>query len=315
MRNLTIQRAKCFVGCAAKVKIYIESTQPETTINGVPVQLLGTLKNGEEQSFFIPEEPVRVFAAFDSLTRNYCNDFVPLPAGSEPVFLSGRPHFSLASGNAFRFDNVTDPAVLAARKQNKRSGAGVLGIVFAVGIAAGIAFSGVKALVKFAAQPKPERPASSAQEASSSAQSTEPVDAAPQPATFEADGLTLTLTDAFEKQDAAQFTLCYATDRVLVLALRDAFADTEGLSDYTLADYAELVRQNTCDDSVPLEQDGTLPYFEYEYTDDGGTAYDYFTALYQGTDAFWIVQFVATADDYDAFRPQFVEWAHAAAVK
>lgn len=52
MRNLIIKRNKTFVGCATKLKVYIEdSASSEITINGVSCRKLGTIRNGEEQSF------------------------------------------------------------------------------------------------------------------------------------------------------------------------------------------------------------------------------------------------------------------------
>lgn len=52
MRNLTIKRAKSFVGCLAKMKIYIEDPAAgDTEIGGVSCRRLGELKNGEERPF------------------------------------------------------------------------------------------------------------------------------------------------------------------------------------------------------------------------------------------------------------------------
>ena len=47
MMNLTIKRNKSFVGCLAKLKVWIEDEAGELVIGGVPCRLLGDLKNGE----------------------------------------------------------------------------------------------------------------------------------------------------------------------------------------------------------------------------------------------------------------------------
>ena len=50
MRTLTIKRAKSFVACLAKMKVYVEDpTSREIVINNVPCRKLGDLKNGEEK--------------------------------------------------------------------------------------------------------------------------------------------------------------------------------------------------------------------------------------------------------------------------
>lgn len=80
MRNLTIKRTKTFVGCAMKMKFYIEDpTSTEITIGGVPCRKLGELKSGKEMTVAIGDEAAKVFAIVDSLSKEYCNEFYPLP--------------------------------------------------------------------------------------------------------------------------------------------------------------------------------------------------------------------------------------------
>ena len=76
MRTLTITRNKTFVGCAGKLKVYIEDYQaPEMTILDTPCRQIGILKNGETQSFEITEEAVKVFVIADKISKGYCNEF------------------------------------------------------------------------------------------------------------------------------------------------------------------------------------------------------------------------------------------------
>ena len=73
MRTLIINRAKSFVGCLAKSKIYIENVySPETTICGVPCSKLGEVKNGSSASFLIGEGAARIFVIADKISKNYC---------------------------------------------------------------------------------------------------------------------------------------------------------------------------------------------------------------------------------------------------
>ena len=62
MRDLSIKRNKSFVGCLAKLKVYIEDIDSkDIVINGVPCRKLGELKNGEMKTFQIGEESAKVF--------------------------------------------------------------------------------------------------------------------------------------------------------------------------------------------------------------------------------------------------------------
>ena len=134
MRKLTIKRSKSFIGCLAKIKIYIEDHDAsELTINGVPCRKLGDLKNGEEKKFEIGEQAAKVFVITGKLSRNIFNEFYELPEGQEDVSLSGK--CSNPFGNPFSFDNNESDAALANRKSCTRNGIITMIVGFAVGFA------------------------------------------------------------------------------------------------------------------------------------------------------------------------------------
>ena len=71
MRNLTIKREKSFVGSLAKMKVYIEDpTSNEISINDIPCRKIGDLKNGEEKTFQIDEQEVKIYVIGDKLSKN-----------------------------------------------------------------------------------------------------------------------------------------------------------------------------------------------------------------------------------------------------
>ena len=95
MRNLTIKRTKSFVACLAKIRIYIEDpTANEISINNTPCRKLGELKNGEEKTFQIPNEAVKVFVIADKLSRNICNEYYQIPEGEDDISLSGKNKYN-----------------------------------------------------------------------------------------------------------------------------------------------------------------------------------------------------------------------------
>ena len=135
MRYLTITRKKRFVACLMKMKVYIEDPHSaELTINGFPCRKLGTLKNGETATFPIGEQAARVFVIADKMSKGFCSDCYPLPAGTENLAISGKNYFHPGAGNPFRFDGVTDPEVLANRK--KGSGKGIIILIVSLIIGA-----------------------------------------------------------------------------------------------------------------------------------------------------------------------------------
>ena len=80
MRKLTVKRTKTGVACLMKVHLYIEDpSSDEITINDIPCRELGSLKNGEEQTFEIEDTEAKVFAITDKLSKNICNEYYQLP--------------------------------------------------------------------------------------------------------------------------------------------------------------------------------------------------------------------------------------------
>ena len=147
MRKLTIKRTKTFVACIAKMKVYVEDhSASELTISDVPCRKLGELKNGEEKTFEIGNEAVKIFVIADQLSKDYCNDMYELPEGEEDVVLTGKNRFNMATGNAFRFDNNNSHAVNANRERGMGKGMIVLIIAIVVGAIIGFAISIIRYL-------------------------------------------------------------------------------------------------------------------------------------------------------------------------
>ena len=116
-----------------------DASAPEFEINGVPCRKLGDIKNGEEKTFEIGNNAMKVFVIADKLSKGYCNEFVNIPEGEEDVSLSGRPRFNLLNGNAFRFDGVTDEEVLQNRKEGTKKGAPIIIFSVIIGFIVGFA--------------------------------------------------------------------------------------------------------------------------------------------------------------------------------
>ena len=282
MRNLVIKRNKSLVGCFAKFKVYIEDyTASEIKINNVPCRKLGTLKNGEEKSFLIPDTAVRVFVIADKLSRNYCNEFYNIPEGQSDVFLNGQCRFNPASGNAFRFDDVTDEDVLQNRKKGTKKGVIVLVVAMIVGFTIGfLSTSGL-------------------------------LNSIPEPKQFSVEEMQITLTDEFTNIPMGDFNACFGTEDVAVLVLKEEFELMEGLKDYSLEEYGELVIQaNGLEGIAELNETDGIMYYEYEAEiPDENEVYYYYSTIFKSEDGFWNIQFAVLTEDTDYYLPYFIEWA------
>lgn len=279
MRNLTIKREKSFVACTTKMKVYIEDPiQNDLQIGGVPCRKLGDLKNGEEKTFQVGTNAAKVFVIADKLSKDYCNDYYPLPSGEEPVTLTGKNHYDLRAGHPFRFDGVTDENALANRKKGGKKGTAVIIAAVILGIAVGVG----RVLLN--------------------TESTEPKD-------FAVDEMTITLTEAFDEEDYEGFTQCYESRDVAVFVLEESFSLMDGLEDYTLEQYGTVVVQGNGMEEDALKSENGVTYFTYTAESESGTTYYYFATVHKGPDSFWLIQFAVDQDKAEEYQDDFFQWA------
>lgn len=291
MRKLTIKRTKSFVGCAAKIKIYIEDpASNEITIacndgntkNNVPCRKIGELKNGEEKTFEIDECAAKVFVIADNLSKDYCNEYYQLTEGQEDIFLCGKNELNPASGNAFRFDNNQSEGIAENRKQGKRKGL----VILIAAIIAGAIFGFVVTSGLFS-------------------------DSLAEEKAFSSGGITIILTDEFKKVNVENYTVAYESKNIAVFALKEELSLAEGFEKYTLKEYADLVIKASNVSAKAKTTDG-LTHFEYKYTNpQTKDVYKYFSYVYKTDDAFWVVQFATLSENADTYAQQITDWAKA----
>lgn len=280
MRRLTITRTKSFVASLVSVKIYVEDAfHNELMINGIPCRKLGEIKNGQTETFTIDNNAVKVFAVAGAVSRNYCYDYYPVPAGEADVILSGKNYFHPGAGNPFRFDGVTDETVLANRKKGSRTGTVILAAALVIGFLLGL---GKIYLEDFFGD---------------------------QPKDFSDDGMSITLTEEFSALEYEGFTQCYEGKQAAVMALKEAFSQTPELKNYTVEEYGRLVLRANSMDEDDLVVNGGLVYFTYVGTAEGGKEYFYLAAVYKGSDGCWLIQFAAPESLRDEYEPKFLQWA------
>ena len=277
MRSLTIQRGKSWAGAAMKVKVYIEDIAGDLVIGDVRCRKLGAIKNGQEATFQIGEEAAKIFVIGDKLSRNYSNDFYPLPEGQEDVVLTGSCKFNLFAGNAFRFDNNDSFEVYQNRKQGQKKGTVVMVVALLVGLVVGW-FLGTRVFFGNSAKEK----------------------------VFSDRGISITLHRGFRETYDARFTICYTSKDAAVFALKEPFAILEGLENKTLFQYGNMVIEANNIEGASVKKEGSLMYFTYESADGANF---YMAFLYKSHDAFWMVQCATNVENAEKLIPTFKEWA------
>lgn len=280
MRNLTIKRTKSFVGCLAKLKVYVENPSGDFTINNTLCSKLGELKNGEEKSFPVEEHALKVFVIADKLSKDYCNEFYQLSDGQEDVFLTGQNRFNPANGNAFQFDNNENSSALSNRKRGTRKGLIIL--ILAVIVGAVVGFFAANSF--FSKTPKEK--------------------------TFSSNGMNITLSEEFKETTVKKYTVAYDSKKVAVFALKEPFALVDGFEDYTLDQYADLVIQSNGLSPSQKKTDNGLIWFEYDFDNpENNNTYRYSTYVYKANDAFWIVQFATLKSNFEKVSQEIAVWA------
>ncbi|MBN2540330.1 MAG: hypothetical protein JXB08_02275 [Bacilli bacterium] len=102
MRKLTLTRKRSFVASIMKIYIYIQTDeQPELVLQGVPLKLVTTMKNGETSEFEIPNEAVNLFVVFDKHIPNSFHTRTIINPGEAPVVLYTKPKLNPFRGNPF----------------------------------------------------------------------------------------------------------------------------------------------------------------------------------------------------------------------
>lgn len=129
---------------------------------------------------------------------------------------------------------------------------------------------------------------------------------------FIADGMHLTLTDAFSEKQHAAYTLYAESDNLLVLGLKEEytlFENTDFSAQTAPEQYAALVwNANQLEGEVPLVDDGELLWFEYDKHVNGGD-YRYRAYVYKDNDGFWLLQFAARANEFAGLTDLMSQYA------
>ncbi len=288
MRNLVIKREKSFVGFLGKFKVYIvDPNSNDLKINKQSCRKLGTLKNGQEVVFQIPNEEVKIYIIADKFTKSFCNEFVVIPAGETDAYLLGKCKYSPFMGNPFRLEGQVSEETKLNRKSGRKKALkffltwGLIGFVF--GFCLG--YFG---------------------------------DNSDEPETFVVNEMQITLLDSFYQLDVDGYGATFSSEEVSVFAFKNYIPSEKEYQDMTLQEYgvlsANFIEENyfnkyggNCSD---FKSENGFNYIEYQINNEDGSVYYYKEYLYEVSDGFWSVRFVCSTEEaYVANYNSFDEWA------
>ena len=288
MRKLSIKREKSFVGCAAKMQVYISDFQSnelemplhtvdtetgEKKVEKISCRKLGEIKNGEEATFEIGNDAAMIFVIADKASKDFCNDCYPIKAGDEDISLSGKNKFNPMVGNAFRF-NDNDVNMTANRK--KSTGKGVFVIIAAAIVGVLVGYFGMAAIM-------------------SGINSKEKV--------FTEGTMTITLNESFKQQHDIGYYAVYASKNAVVFISTDEGMEDDANSTLTVAKYAELM-SNEIDGSRVIT-DGDLTCYVYE----SGESYTHHVYVYKNGNSFWMMDFIVETKMAKRYSDDIAKWA------
>lgn len=272
MRTLTIERRKSFVACLGKMKVYVEDPEGELEIVGTKARFLGTLSNGKTETFEVPTESRQILIIADKLSKNYCVERYVMPAGEDPIALSGQNRFDPAAGNAFRIDGNDSPEAQETRKKGTRIGWIVLIAAIFVGFLIGMGLViGIRGAKRNA------------------------------PKVFEKDEMTITLDGSFEESGAlANANAAYESEDIIIFALKEEkqILKNAGIND--LDGYYDVVKRNNSSRNPETITENGRRFLTYTYKADNGVTYRYLVTAYEAADAYWLFNFACKEGDTDA---------------
>lgn len=127
---------------------------------------------------------------------------------------------------------------------------------------------------------------------------------------FTSNGITIKLTEAFSEISQEGYTAVYDSSEAAVFLLKENFTSFKN-EDMSLEKYAGFVLESNKDKApTPISVEHGFSSFEYSFkNEETGKTYKYLTALFEGSDAYWCVQFTCESEKYEEYKPYFISWA------
>lgn len=132
---------------------------------------------------------------------------------------------------------------------------------------------------------------------------------------FKKEDFEITLTEEFEEKEQEKMTYFFKSDSVGVAILKEKFENLKIIEldeNSPLEDYKNIVVRKSKNSNVKKEKD--FYYYSYISTINNVTYY-YFTAMFKGKDAFWLVNFFTLKENAKKLEKEFLKYAKSVQIK
>ena len=122
---------------------------------------------------------------------------------------------------------------------------------------------------------------------------------------------SIEIPEVFKSVDVEGYAAYFVRDNVYVWAIKDAFINLDGSSEWDVRDYANRIYEvNDLKFPTPVTVTDGLYNIEYTvFNEQKNMSFTYLTVMYKGSDAFWMVQFACEDTKFAEYKPHFFEWA------
>lgn len=125
----------------------------------------------------------------------------------------------------------------------------------------------------------------------------------PAPAEFSAAGMNITLNESFTQKEYVTYTTGFESADIAVFVLLEEAALFDGTdygTDFSADTYAEMLwKSNGNAGSPELTSAGDLVWFDFDASANGND-YTYRAFVFKSADGYWLVQFAALAENFEA---------------
>ena len=286
MRRITIKRQASIKGFFRSICLYVEDAEGTEELCSVRCRKLFNIKNGEERSFEIGEDEVRIFAVTGGANGESTVTEYPIAAGNYALFIGAKClkigktvklkfMFCLTVSNRFSLDR-------ARAKRKKIIIASVIALCLAIAVFLG--FQLKSWLIPTSMRPKD----------------------------FEIEEMTITLTKGFvvDEREENNCTKAFISRDCWVCVIREGYDENPSLEDVSVYEYCEMIKRANGNTVSTIETKDELTYFVFEsHVPQAKRTYTYYLFAYKSDNAMWFIQFATTKQDVEEWKDYFFEWA------
>ncbi len=288
MRQVTIKRQASVNGFFQSLCLYVEDAEQGTDeVCGVRCRKLFNIKSGEERSFEIGDDDVRIFAVEGQSVDESTVTEYPIAAGNDDLFI-GAKYQSVGKTVRFKFlfcITVSNRFSIDRARAKKKKLIIAFSTVLCLAIAIFLCFQFRSCLL----------PASM-----------RPID-------FEVEEMTITLTKSFvvdERDNSNYYTKSFLSMDCWVGAIREGYDEYPSLEDVSTYEYCEMIKSANGNTTSKIEARDELTYFVFEsYISQSKTTHTVYLFAYKSDNAMWFIQFATLKQDVEKWEDYFFEWA------